>query len=687
MPNIIGQTLLDQFRVEAFLAAGGMGAVYRVWDIKRNVPLAMKVLHSELAEDPAVLRRFQREANALKKLAHPNIVPFYGLYQTLDIAFLMERFIDGPSLKDILKQQQGKPLSVDEALTYLKVLSAALGYAHANGVVHCDVKPGNVMVDQGGNIYLTDFGIARNAESTTTTMGAAGTPAYMSPEQIRGREVTPATDVYALGVLLFEMLTGQRPFRGNEAGTEKGGTTANERIRYGHLKLQPPDPRTFNPNLPPGLTGAILKALAKDPRDRYASTQDFFNAVSIQSGRRVGSVAERVTLPAALVQPDRSQGQERIPDGQPAITGPAPAAGRFSFWQVMGGVVIVMLVIGAILLLTNRPRPLQASPSGFPSPAAATQASYIVQGSQNPTPTSVLPQPPAATQAPAAPSTDTPGPTETPLPPPTETPLPPPTDTPVPVLVPGGNTTSPVDGMLLLYVPEGNFIMGDSAAHAESECSRVSSSDQCIPGTSISFNDEAPAHTVYLDAFYIDQTEVTDVMYTKCARAGNCVSKGTGTDKNPVVNVTWSDASTYCGWAGRRLPTEAEWEKAARGTDGHTFPWGNDAPSCSLANFAFSGTKKCAGGVAAVGSFPAGASPYGALDMAGNVWEWVADWFAPGYDSAAQRNPTGPATGTKRSMRGGSNWNPAGFMASTGRGYYNPDTPLSVIGFRCAANP
>jgi eukaryotic-like serine/threonine-protein kinase len=113
---IVGQILLNQFRVEAFVASGGMGAVYRVWDLKRNVPLAMKVLHSELAEDPVVFKRFQREANALKKLAHPNIVQFFGLYQSQDFAFLLERFIDGPSLKDILRQHQGQPLAVRDAL-------------------------------------------------------------------------------------------------------------------------------------------------------------------------------------------------------------------------------------------------------------------------------------------------------------------------------------------------------------------------------------------------------------------------------------------------------------------------------------------------------------------------------------------------------------------------------------------
>ena len=131
--NIVGQTLLNQFRVDSFVASGGMGVVYRVWDLQRNVPLAMKVLHTDLAEDPSIFKRFRREANALKKLAHPNIVPFYGLYQSQAIIFLLERFIEGPSLKEILYQRRGDPLPVSEAISYLSALCAALGYSHSKG--------------------------------------------------------------------------------------------------------------------------------------------------------------------------------------------------------------------------------------------------------------------------------------------------------------------------------------------------------------------------------------------------------------------------------------------------------------------------------------------------------------------------------------------------------------------------
>lgn len=298
--TLVGQTLLDQYRVDAFIASGGMGAVYRVFDLKRNVPLAMKVLHAELAGDPSIFKRFEREARALKKLAHPNIVPFYGVYQTQGFAFLLVRFIDGQTLKEVMRAYSHKPLPLLEAFVYVKALCAALGYAHANQVVHCDVKPANVMVERSGTIYLTDFGIARNAESNATTLASLGTAAYMSPEQIRGESVTSAADIYALGVLLFELLTGLRPFRSQEQGTEKSTETTNEYIRSLHLNAAPPDPASLNPEITPALAQVVLKALSKEPYDRYETTQALLNAACAAAGLKVEDIPDLAkALPAS----------------------------------------------------------------------------------------------------------------------------------------------------------------------------------------------------------------------------------------------------------------------------------------------------------------------------------------------------------------------------------------------------
>jgi formylglycine-generating enzyme required for sulfatase activity len=236
---------------------------------------------------------------------------------------------------------------------------------------------------------------------------------------------------------------------------------------------------------------------------------------------------------------------------------------------------------------------------------------------------------------------------------------------------PGSTKGSEIDGMVMVYVPEGSFTMGSN-----------------------SHIDEQPVHTVYLDAYWIDQTEVTNRMYALCVAAGKCVPPNSSASSTrpdyygnpdfedfPVVYVSWNDASAYCAWPGNgtRLPTEAEWEKAARGTEERTYPWGNTI-DCSLANY-----YGCNGDTTAIGSYPSGASPYGALDLVGNVWEWVADWYSDTYyASSPSDNPTGPANGTYRVLRGGAWLDVDDNVRSAVRGWNNPANPYNNFGFRCA---
>jgi serine/threonine-protein kinase len=231
----------------------------------------------------------------------------------------------------------------------------------------------------------------------------------------------------------------------------------------------------------------------------------------------------------------------------------------------------------------------------------------------------------------------------------------------------GSELRSEKDGAIMMFVPAGKFPMGSEDGSA----------------------DEIPVHLVDLDAFWIDQTEVTNAQYALCVNEGICSLPTDPTrfydvsyTQHPVVFLEWEDADAYCEWAGRRLPTEAEWEKAARGTDGRTYPWGEES-DCSRANFwdcpEFESTSP-------VGHYgDRGISPYGLYDMAGNVWEWVWDWYDVDYyqDSPAS-NPSGPTSGIYHVWRGGS-WNCNQTSArSAGRGNYNPDYWRDLIGFRCA---
>ncbi len=241
---------------------------------------------------------------------------------------------------------------------------------------------------------------------------------------------------------------------------------------------------------------------------------------------------------------------------------------------------------------------------------------------------------------------------------------------PTPILGIGSTMTSE-DGMALLYIPAGEFTMGSNEGDS----------------------DEKPVHTVHLDAFWIDKTEVTNAMYAKCVRAGKCdqhLSTGSQTRENyygnsdfndyPVIHVSWSDAKAYCAWADRRLPTEAEWEKAAAGENAFTYPWGNDAPNNELLNY-----NGAVGDTTPVGKYPNGASPYGALDMAGNVSEWVADWYSETYyASLPGSNPLGPDLGQLRVYRGGSWDNHDRYVRSAERGAVDPTSSTNYFGFRCA---
>jgi len=329
----------------------------------------------------------------------------------------------------------------------------------------------------------------------------------------------------------------------------------------------------------------------------------------------------------------------------------------------------------AIATSTSAPVVVDTSPSTPTSSPTATSLPTATD-TQFPTPTPSH----TATSLPTA--TDTrlptpsPSPTATSLPTATLTPVPtatslPQPPTPVPGLGVGSTKVRERDGMEMVYVPGGTFQMGSSKGD----------------------DDEQPVHTVTLDSFWIDRTEVTNAQYAHCVADARCSPPPqTGSyardtyygdsrfDDYPVTYVSWHDADTYCEWAGGRLPTEAEWEYAARGPDGHIYPWGSDEPNSTLANY-----DVIVGDTTAVGSFPAGASWVGAMDMAGNVLEWGNDWYTDSYYPVSPaENPTGPDTGDFRVLRGGSWLQDPDMVRSANRSWSGPyGYRFNHIGFRC----
>jgi len=597
-----------------------MATVYKAIDNRLDRQVAIKFIRREAVTPQQLqqmLKRFEREAKSLARLSHPNIVKVHDYGEYEDMPYLVMEYLEGGTLR----AKTGTPMPYAEAVHLLLPVARALEYAHNENIIHRDVKPANILLSRRGEPHLSDFGIAKilEVEPSTILTGTGvgvGTPEYMAPEQWVGK-VVPQTDQYALGVVLFELVTGQRPYTADipAAVLLKQATEP---------LLQPKD---FVPNLPDEVERVIFKALNKAPEERYLDMGAFAEALESLKDLKKAENAEKVnrlqteqvpavepqlapvgieekSLPAdeasTMTSPPAplrgtERGEEPHPPsplpylGEESMTVDTPSSrsgegawGEVSrkapawLWVLIGIVVVsVLLVEGG--LLNNAFKSPQPNPTVVIAQGVETATAMIVE---------------RVITATVEPATSTPAHTSTHLP--TET----------PALRVGSTQVSSQDGMVMVYVPAGEFIMGSET-----------------------YADEKPQRTVTLDAFWIDQTEVTNAMYARCMESGTCRATGSGRttiagyENYPVVVDKWDQAKDYCGWVGRRLPTEAEWEKAARGINGGTYPWGEGA-NCGQANYG-----GCKWEVQPVGSYPDYASPYGALDMAGNLWEWVSDVY------------------------------------------------------------
>jgi formylglycine-generating enzyme required for sulfatase activity/tRNA A-37 threonylcarbamoyl transferase component Bud32 len=654
MPNLIGQSI-GRYHILEQLGQGGMATVYRAYDTRLERPVAIKVIRREAFPPEQLertLKRFEREAKALARLSHPNIVKVHDFGEYEGSPYVVMEYLPGGTLKG----RMGQAIPWQEAAKLLIPVAQALHYAHQRGILHRDIKPSNILIAGTGEPMLTDFGIAKiiDTQETHTLTGTGvgiGTPEYMAPEQGLGQETDARADLYSLGIIFYELVTGRKPYT---ADTPMA-------VVIKHVNEPLPNPRLFSPDLPENVERMLLKALAKLPENRYPDMDAFAAALETLLG------PDRHETVLALKQPAEERTLEAV--GLPGAKPPSMESGperqekpAWHRWLPLGsviGLVCIGLAAVAVFLLVKTANANRLRSSALN--ATKTWIADFVSGT--PTHTSM-----------AAPTN-------------------PPSLTPTPVITatPENPNPSPQDGMVMLPVPEGAFTMGSNSAP---------------------YPDEKPAHQVFLDAYWIDKFEVTNGMFLKFVTATGYITElekqnlswlfsgskwysvsaagwrnplGAGSfldDRmdHPVVQVSWNDAQKYCAWAGRGLPTEAEWEKAARGAEANEYPWGNVAPSGNLANYAGK-----IGDTVPIGSYPGGASPYGALDMAGNVYEWVADWYSDNYYSVSpSSNPTGPSTGTHKVMRGGS-WQLGAYpLHPYEREVSQPEFGNSNLGFRCA---
>ncbi len=269
--DILVGSQIGEYVIGDKVADGGMGSIYRAYKVGSKDPLVIKVLLPQFSRDEEFRKRFVREVTLLLELRHPHIIPVYDQGQQDDLMYFVMPFIKGSSLHNLLRKQHFSPAT---AWMVLDPIAQALTYAHSQRVIHRDLKPHNILMGGSGGFqthpYLADFGLSKPMDKTSMTQAGmmVGTPQYMAPEQVMAHPVSPRTDIYALGIVTFEMLLGTVPFSEGDSGT----------IALQHVRQKPPYPTDLKSNFPMALESVILKALAKDPDERYESAQAFRTA-------------------------------------------------------------------------------------------------------------------------------------------------------------------------------------------------------------------------------------------------------------------------------------------------------------------------------------------------------------------------------------------------------------------------
>ena len=564
---------LGRYEIESEIGKGGMGVVYRGVDTALGRTVAIKTIRlSEQGtpQEASTLReRLMREARAAATLSHPNVVTIHDVGQEGDVAYIVMEYVQGRTLEDVLTDPE-TPRSEEFLLRVLEDTAHALDYAHAHGIVHRDVKPGNVLVQDNGVAKIADFGIAKvNWSRTMTETGMLmGSPHYMAPEQLKGERVTARTDQFALAAIAYTALAGRKPFDGDTFAT----------LASKILFETAPSLRMFNARVSREVEQVLEKAMSKDPAGRFDDCAQFVEA---------------------LRDAIRRSAPTPVQDAKETV----PRRKRVAMAALTAAMVIVAVLVG--YQLTQR---RQASRS-VSQATAQSEAPNKAAGAPRAGPVTQPPKPAAAARE------KEPAPQKSPVRPPRAM----------------EQRVNPADGLVYVKVPPGTFQMG------------------CSPGDTECWDDEKPAHPVTLTkGFWIGQTEVTVEAYRRFTQAAGGqmppaprYNQDWQEAKHPMGNVSWEEAGAFCKWAGGRLPTEAEWEYAARAGSQRAFYANLDA-------IAWYGRKDGDKVHPVAQKAP---NAFGLYDMLGNVREWCQDSYAP-YAAGALTDPSATTSGDDKVLRG-----------------------------------
>jgi serine/threonine protein kinase len=480
LPSTLGKYELLEF------LGGGMSHVYRAKDTMIGRTVVVKILTAQADEEAR--QRFLHEARIAGNFQHDNIVSIFDYGEHEGLPYLVMEFLRGEDLRGALRK--GHAGTLTNRLRIAADVASALHYVHEAGIVHRDVKPENIHIDQNGKVKLMDFGIAKTADLSLTRTGMAmGTPYYMAPEQVTGREVTPLVDIYAFGMLLFELLTGERGVSGKTM----------EQVFFEILQ-QPLDlTKMENAGVPPAIRELVMQCTAKDPTGRPQTLKE---------------VAERIRVVAS--EAGVSTQQQEVAGSGPAKTASinvdpdAPTA-------------------AVTTVRPTAPQPVKPAP---PKPQPEVKA---------PTPAPAAPKSPAASATPI----------------------------PAEVMQPPAKSNSKMIVIGIVAI----IIIGAAAGIFWNMSRQVAVVPGMIFFPAGTFPIGASNNPTEVGAFYLDETEVTNGDFVDFCKATGCAPPSGAADL-PVVNVTVAQARAFAQWKGKRLPTQLEWERAARGIDGNRYPWG-----------------------------------------------------------------------------------------------------------------